>query len=102
MSQRRDTLRSIYGKHSRSCEHDYGHGWQVLDVDMTGLPAGEHGEGVTKGYFAGTKKRRSRQLGRVTATWYDEIVTERLYRGNRQLHASLRELVTDREQVLNL
>jgi hypothetical protein len=73
-----------------------------LDIDMTGLPAGIQGEGVTKGYFSGGKKRRGRQLGRVIATWYDEIVTERLYTGNKQLHASLHELVTSSEQVLTL
>ena len=38
----------------------------------------------------------------MVATWYDEIVTERLYARNRQLHASLQDLVLDSEQVLNL
>jgi hypothetical protein len=83
-------------------KHDYQRGIQVLDVDMTGMPAGRSGEGVTRGYFAMEKKRRGRQLGRVTATWYDEIVSQNLYAGNRQLHASLRELVTNSETVLQL
>ena len=102
VGQLREALRHIYSQHSRAYDHDYEQDWQVLDVDMTGLPAGKQGEGVTKGYFATSKKRRGRQLGRVYATWYEEIVTERLYMGNRQLQASLRELVTDSEQVLNL
>ncbi len=102
VSQLREAVQTIFREHSRACDHDYVENWQVLDIDMTGLPAVVHGEGVTKGYFAGQQKRRGRQLGRVIATGYDEIVTERLYAGNRQLHASLQELVQSSEQVLNL
>jgi len=102
VQQLRQAVETLYQKHSRACDHDYAQNWQVLDIDMTGLPAGIQGEGVTKGYFSGGKKRRGRQLGRVIATWYDEIVTERLYAGNKQLHASLRELVTNSEQALTL
>jgi hypothetical protein len=102
VQQLRQAVETIYQKHSRACDHDYVENWQVLDIDMTGLPAGIQGEGVTKGYFSGGKKRRGRQLGRVIATWYDEIVTERLYAGNKQLHASLHELVISSEQVLTL
>ena len=102
VQQLRQAVETIYQKHSHACDHDYGQNWQVLDIDMTGLPAGIQGEGVTKGYFSGGKKRRGRQLGRVIATWYDEIVTERLYAGNKQLHASLSELVLSSEQVLTL
>jgi hypothetical protein len=100
--QLRCALQAILRAHSRACDHDYVGYWQVLDVDMSGLPAGVRGEGVTKGYFALTPKRRGRQLGRVIATWYDEIVLDRLYAGNRQLHASLQELVLGSEQVLHL
>jgi hypothetical protein len=89
MQQLRQAVETVYQKHSRACDHDYEQNWQVLDIDMTGLPAGIQGEGVTKGYFSGGKKRRGRQLGRVIATWYDEVVTERLYAGNKQLQASL-------------
>lgn len=102
VGQLRAAVDDIYRDHSRACDHDYEANWQVLDIDMTGLPAGMQGEGVSKGYFALTKKRRGRQLGRVVATWYDEIVTERLYAGNRQLHGSLQELVLDSEHILNL
>lgn len=102
VSQLREAVQTIYREHSRACDHAYAENWQVLDIDMTGLPAGVQGEGVTKGYFADAKKRRGRQLGRVVATWYDEIVTERLYAGNRQLHASLVDLVLSSEQALTL
>jgi hypothetical protein len=76
--------------------------WQVLDVDLTGLPAGRQGEGVTTGYFARQRNRRGRQLGRVLATGYDEIIVDRLYEGKRVLHRSLQELVSTAEDVLEL
>jgi hypothetical protein len=47
---------------------------QVLDADITGMPAGRPGEGVTKGYFPKQCNRRGRQLGRVLATRYEEII----------------------------
>jgi len=57
---------------------------------------------VTKGYFAHHKNRRGRQLGRVLATWYDEIVVDRLYTGKRQLDHSLKELMLTAEEALDL
>jgi hypothetical protein len=66
------------------------------------MPAGSQGEGVTKGYFCRQKNRRGRQLGRVTATLYDEIVVERLYSGRVQLEQSLQPLVLAAEEVLEL
>lgn len=30
----------IYQQQSLSYPHDYDHGWQVLDVDMSGMPCG--------------------------------------------------------------
>ena len=44
--------------------------------------------------------RYGRQLGRVVATHYQEIVTDRLYPGNVQLSKSLRELVAVAEETL--
>ncbi|MCP4207784.1 MAG: transposase [Shimia sp.] len=102
VEQLRQALQTIYRTHSRGYQHDYDTGYQVLDVDMTGMPAGRQGEGVTKGYFAGQKNRRGRQLGRVVATLYDEIVVDRLYDGKRQLDRSLQGLVTATEDVLDL
>jgi hypothetical protein len=98
----RAALQTVYQTHSQGYQHDYPTGYQVLDVDMTGMPAGRQGEGVTKGYFAGQKNRRGRQLGRVVATLYDEIVVDHLYDGKRQLDRSLQELVMATEAVLDL
>jgi hypothetical protein len=102
VEQMQSALQTIYQIHSQGYQHDYDTGYQVLDVDMTGMPAGRQGEGVTKGYFAGQKNRRGRQLGRVVATSYDEIVVDRLYDGKRQLDRSLQELVMTAETVLDL
>jgi hypothetical protein len=89
VEQLRQAVQELYRAHSRGYRHNYQQGLQVLDVDMTGMPAGRQGEGVTKGFFAGNKNRRGRQLGRVTATLYDEIVVDRLYQGKTQLERSL-------------
>lgn len=99
VEQMREAMKEVYRGHSQGYRHDYRQ-WQVLDVDMTGMPAGRKGEGVTKGYFSGQKGRRGRQLGRVVATLYDEIVVERLYPGKVQLERSLQELVEAAEDVL--
>jgi hypothetical protein len=102
VEQMQEALQSIYQEHSQGYQHDYEESEQLLDIDMTGMPAGRQGEGVTKGYFAGQKNRRGRQLGRVTATWYDEVVIDQLFNGKRQLDANLGELVQAAEQVLEL
>jgi len=100
--QMREALTQIYRRRGQGFGHRYQKQMHLLDVDMTGLPAGRQGEGVTKGYFAGQRKRRGRQLGRVLATLYEEIIVERLYRGTVQLEQSFQALVEAAEQVLAL
>jgi Transposase DDE domain group 1 len=102
VTQLRTAVTSIFRQHSQAYQHDYQAEWQLLDVDVTGLPAGRQGEGVSKGYFAHQKNRRGRQLGRVLASWYDEIVVDHLYDGKRQLNACLQELLAAAEAVLEL
>lgn len=102
VEQMRQAVQGLYRVHSRGYRHNYQQSLQVLDVDMTGMPAGRQGEGVTKGFFSGKKNRRGRQLGRVAASLYDEIVVDRLYPGKTQLERSLQELVTAAERVLVL
>jgi hypothetical protein len=92
----------ILQQHGCSYRHPYEEDWQLLDIDMTGMPAGRSGEAVTKGYFAGEKNRRGRQLGRVLASWYEEVLVDRLYNGKRQLNTCLPELVLAAEEVLTL
>jgi len=102
VKEMRTAVTTILRQHGRSYRHDYEAEWQLLDADVTGMPAGRLGQGVTKGYFAQQKNRRGRQLGRVLATWYEEIVVDRLYNGKRQLDSSLPELISDAEKVLDL
>lgn len=98
----RKAVTQILRQQGHSYKHNYAQAWQLLDVDMTGMPAGRQGEAVTKGYFAGEKNRRGRQLGRVLATWYDEIIVDLLYNGKRQLDRSLPALLEAAETVLGL
>jgi hypothetical protein len=93
-----DTLR----QHSRAYAHDYARDWQLLDVDLTGLTAGRTAEGATKGYFSGQRSRRGRQVGRVLATHYDEVLVEQLYEGKRQLEHGFQPLVSAAAAVLEL
>ena len=102
VAQLRQALQAIYRRYGAGYHHDYGRRWQLLDVDMSGMPAGRQGAGSEKGYFARQKGKRGRQLGRVYATLYDELVSDRLYAGRTQLNRSLQELVTAAETVLNL
>jgi hypothetical protein len=67
-------LDRIYRQHSRGYQHDYETGFHLLDVDMSGLPCGPKAAFATKDYFAGQYHRCVRQLGRVLATQYEEVV----------------------------
>lgn len=102
VEQMRRAVTEVYRAFGQGYRHPYDARLQLLDVDMSGLPAGRHGEGVEKGYFSGKRNCRGRQLGRVVATLYDEVVVDRLYPGKRQMERSLQELVTSAEEVLGL
>src|SRR6266516_3099123 len=54
------------------------------------------------GYFAKQRNRRGRQLGRVLATRYDEVVVDQLFSGTTQLSTALHPLVTAAAQTLDL
>ena len=95
-------LKVIYRQHGQGYQHDYGSKCQVLDIDMSALLSGKQAEGASKGYFSGHENRRGRQLGRVIASLYDEIVCEKLYSGTQQLDTNLPELIKMAEKVLGL
>lgn len=94
--------RQLFQQHSRAYHPRYETDWQVLDVDVSGLPCGKRSAGATKGYFREGKNRRGRQLGRVCASRYDEVVVDRLYPGNVQLVKSFPSLVEAAETTLDL
>ena len=66
--QLQQALDEIFRQHSQSVQHDYQASFQLLDVDMSGLPCGPKAAFATRGYFAGQYHRRGRQVGRVLAT----------------------------------
>jgi hypothetical protein len=73
-----------------------------LDADLTGLPCGPKAALATKGYFAKQRYRRGRQLGRVLATRYQEVVIDQLYSGTTYLRTALFELMLAAERTLQL
>src|SRR6266700_1824733 len=102
VEQMEQALDSIYRQHSQGYQHDYQASFQVLDVDMSGLPCGPKAAFATKGYFAKQRNRRGRQLGRVLASHYDEIVVDRLFEGRTQLTRVLQSLMQAAENTLKL
>jgi len=95
-------VKTIYQRFSRGYRHDYAKHWQILDADTSGLPAGKKAELCTKGYFARQRNRRGRQLARVTAARYDEVVVDQVYAGKIQLTTALQPLILAAEEVLEL
>lgn len=71
-------------------------------MDLTGLPCGKKAALATKGYFAGARNRRGRQLGRVLATRYGEVVADRLFEGRTSLATAFQPLVQAAERTLGL
>jgi Transposase DDE domain group 1 len=93
---------AIYRQHSQGYRHAYLTDWQLLDVDMSGMPCGKKAALATAGYFAKQRNRRGRQLGRVMATRYREIVVDCLFDGKTQLNVALLPLVAAAEATLEL
>jgi hypothetical protein len=102
VSQLAQALQTIYRQHSQGYRHDYKQAWQILDVDLTGMPCGKKAAFASKGYFPQQRYRRGRQLGRVLATRYHEIVVDQLFSGTTYLRSALRPLITASEQILEL
>src|SRR5437868_10739980 len=102
VQQMEQAMDTIYRQHSQGYRHDYQADFQVLDVDMSGLPCGSKAAFATKGYFAKQRNRRGRQLGRVLATRYGEIVVDRLFDGKTQLTRALQPLMLAAEATLQL
>ncbi len=102
VEQMEEAMDTIYRQQSQGYPHDYQADYQVLDVDMSGLPCGPKAAFATKGYFAKQRNRRGRQLGRVLATRYPEVVVDRLFDGKTQLTRALQPLMVAAERTLQL
>ena len=93
---------AIYRQHSQGYRHPYARRYQLLDVDLSGMPCGPKAALGTKGSFAKQRNRHGRQLGRVLATRSGEIVTDQRFAGTVGLVKALMPLVEAAEQVLGL
>src|SRR5438876_8102458 len=102
VEQMQQAMDTIYRQHSQGYQHDYEADYQILDVDMSGLPCGPKAAFATKGYFAKQRNRRGRQLGRVLASRYQEVVVDRLFEGKTQLTRALQPLMLAAERTLHL
>jgi hypothetical protein len=102
VAQLQQALDEIFQQQSQSISHDFQTRFLLLDVDMSGMPCGPKAAFATKGYFAGQYHRRGRQVGRVLATQYDEVVLDRLFAGNVQLIKALQPVVEAAETTLHL
>jgi hypothetical protein len=102
VEQMEQAMNQIYRQHGQGFQHDYHKQYQILDVDLSGLPCGKKAALATKGYFAGARNRRGRQLGRVVATHYGEVVVDRLFEGRTGLATAFQPLVQAAEHTLVL
>ena len=100
VAELQQVLTTLLRRHSQVAHHSYRADWLILDVDLTGLPAGKQAEPRVKGYFSQARYRRGRQQGRVLASQYGEIICDALYPGNTLLVQVLPELIMQAEAVL--
>lgn len=102
VEQMQEAMGEIFRSHSLAFKHDFKQKLFIEDIDLTGLPCGKKAEFASKGYFAHQRSRRGRQLGRVLATEYQEIIVDLLYSGNTQLCQTFQSLVEAAERTLLL
>ena len=100
--QMKHACKALMKSHSRAYRHPYSAKLQLLDVDMTGLPCGRQAARASKGYFANKPGRYGRQMARVVATHYEEVVLDWVGPGNVQLNKVLRPLLEETEWMLDL
>lgn len=102
VEQMRLALNNIFREHAKAARHNYGGSLQLPDIDTSGLPCGPKAELSYEGYFSKAGIRTGRQLGRVVASRYEEIVVDQTFAGNIQLTSCLRPLVSAAEEALQL
>lgn len=102
VAEMKRAFKALLQKHGRAYRHPYQERLQLLDVDVTGLPCGRLSEKASKGYFANKPHRYGRQMARVIAAHYEEIISDCVLPGNVQLNKVLRPLVEEMEVTLDL
>lgn len=97
----REAVEAIQARLCGVFSHDYYSGRMLtLEVDLTGLRASKGSECSTKGYFSGKRNATGRQLVRVSARDYRELIFERLYPGNTLSLEVLKETLEEVERIL--
>lgn len=97
VEQLRQIHQRWYQSYGQAWQHLPGNGQLRIDLDFTGLPGTQRGEGSEKGYFAGKRNQRGRQIARISAPAYHETLHSRLFPGNAQGQDRLREVVREWE-----
>src|SRR5919106_4166112 len=102
VAQLRQAVEAIGRCYSATFSHDFEREMLVVEVHLTGLRASKRAEGSTKGYFSGERNATGRQLLRVIAPQYKEILFEKLYAGNTTSCEVLKESIREVERILSL
>ena len=98
----REAVEAIGRRYAAVFSHDFEREMLLVDVDLTGLRASQRAEGSTKGYFSGERNATGRQLLRVIAPQYKEILFEKLYAGNTTSCEVLKQSIREVERILRL
>jgi hypothetical protein len=102
VAQLEQVIDETFVTHSQAFWTDASQRLRLLDLDLTGLPCGKKAACATKGYFEGCYHRRGRQLGRVLASQFDEVVVDRIFAGNTHLSEVVSGLMLSAERRLGL
>jgi hypothetical protein len=100
--QMREATESLFHWLGYAHRHDFSRSLLRVDIDLTGMFASKWAKGSTKGYFSGQRNAYGRQLVRIGATDYREVVASLLYPGFQTSLASLHPAVLTLERVLYL
>jgi hypothetical protein len=100
--QLRQAVEMIYRRNSPIFSHPFEEEMLILEVDLTGLRASKRAQGSTKGYFSGERNATGRQLLRVSAPKYGEVLFEKLYAGNTTSCEVLKQTMGELERLLDL
>lgn len=101
-AQMMQAMDTIFQRQSLAFRHDFQSAMLMIDIDLTGLPCGKKCESAVKGYQAKAGIRWGRQMGRIIAAPYEEVIIDRLYPGNLHLSKVLSPLIADMETALAL
>lgn len=90
----------LYHRYGRALHQDCSQDYLLLDLDVTGLLAGQQAEESAKGYFANHRGGYGRQLCRVVVTASHEILCQALLPGNTLSKATLKPAIRHAVAIL--